>query len=194
MVIKEQAGFNEFDNFKEGLKRLLSRINLLTENYTLEWRVGLVLENSDSRNLQLVCNELSKKYDIFRTPDKWANLSQILKNNPAENFQIFTFWLEMAKLSGFLDDNSTVWIIRADSVLISEDQSVEFQISIVSNITDGGTVDTIQREFRLRNKFILFVFSIEDFRALRAGDLNNRMSTLRPINPMAFLHDALLEE
>lgn len=187
----EQYFFDDYDPFNSGMERLLRRIDILTEAGQLEWRRALVLRNRNQNNLNAVETKISTQHKIFRGDPEWNFLSQIFKHNSDGNYANFTFWLDMAKRSGFLDDDSSVWIIQADTVSITDDQSVFFQVSIVENMEDGGTANRVLQELHSRNKFILFVFSIEDFRALRTGELIARMSTLRPINPMAYLDDAL---
>ncbi len=187
--------FEEYTPFFEGMRSFLRRVQILGDIEALDWKVGLVLQNGDETNFEKVIEETSRENKVFQASYEWTMLSEILLNNSDENYVLTTFWLEMTKRSGFFSSDASVWIIRADTKAITDDDSIFFQLTIVDNMEDGGVGNNlVLPALRERGKHIVFVFSIEDFRALESDAVIIRSNLRRRITPMAFVGDVNTED
>ncbi len=182
--------FDDYDPFVEGMRSVLNRVGILSKLGTLDWKVGLVLQNGDETNFQQVVKSTESGHSVFQASPEWETLSKILSNNTNKEYVVKTYWLEMAKASGFLNSASSVWVIRADAKDISDDDSIFFQLTIVDNMGDGDAgKNKVLEELRNAGKHIMFVFSIEDYRALQSEGVIKRSNLRRRITPMAFIGD-----
>lgn len=174
--------------FSAGIIEFLNTTRVYKDARALSWRSAIALRNCTDENLHYLIKMVSEAYSVFQPSDDWSKLSKIFSLNKSGSWN---YWLEMAEKSGFLSSEQTVWIIHADAKNVSDDDKVKFLISVVENRSDGASKpDQIQDELMLqRSKFILFVYSIDDYRSLRTSNIQNRTSTLRPLSPMTYLDD-----